>query len=87
VFRKIKPYFNNCSNKVIPYNAKMAAPPAIKYEQHYIATPDRILKRIYSYDISGSISLDMFLQLSADHEAEQKYLQEKVSKPNIKMKT
>ncbi|MGE4484912.1 MAG: DUF4368 domain-containing protein [Oscillospiraceae bacterium] len=41
---------------------------------------DRIFKRIYEDDISGSISHDRFLKLSADYEAEQKDLQEQVAK-------
>ena len=43
-----------------------------------IAELDRIFKRIYEDDISGAISHDRFLKLSAEYEAEQKELTEKV---------
>ena len=47
--------------------------------QRRIVELDRIFKRIYEDDISGSISHDRFLKLSADYEAEQKDLQEQVA--------
>ena len=40
---------------------------------------DRIFKRIYEDDISGAISHERFLKLSAEYETEQKKLQTKVS--------
>ncbi len=43
-----------------------------------IAELDRIFKRIYEDDISGAISHDRFLKLSAEYEAEQQELEEKV---------
>lgn len=43
-----------------------------------IAELDRIFKRIYEDDISGAISHERFLKLSADYEAEQKGLTEQV---------
>lgn len=43
-----------------------------------IAELDRIFKRIYEDDISGAISHERFLKLSAEYEAEQKELIEKV---------
>ena len=43
-----------------------------------IAELDRIFKRIYEDDISGAISHERFLKLSADYEAEQKELMEQV---------
>ena len=43
-----------------------------------IAELDRIFKRIYEDDISGTISHERFLKLSAEYEAEQKELTEKV---------
>lgn len=43
-----------------------------------IAELDRIFKRIYEDDISGIISHERFLKLSAEYEAEQKELTEKV---------
>ncbi len=43
-----------------------------------IAELDRIFKRIYEDDISGAISHDRFLKLSAEYEAEQRELEEKV---------
>ena len=43
-----------------------------------IAELDRIFKRIYEDDISGTISHERFLKLSADYEAEQKELTEQV---------
>ena len=41
-----------------------------------IAELDRIFKRIYEDDISGTISRERFLKLSAEYEAEQKELTE-----------
>ncbi len=46
--------------------------------QKRIAELDRIFKRIYEDDISGAISHDRFLKLSAEYEAEQRELEEKV---------
>ena len=43
-----------------------------------IAGLDRIFKRIYEDDISGTISHERFVKLSADYEAEQKELAEQV---------
>ena len=43
-----------------------------------IAELDRIFKRIYEDDISGTISHERFLKLSADYEAEQRELTEQV---------
>lgn len=43
-----------------------------------IAELDRIFKRIYEGDINGTISHERFLKLSAEYEAEQKELTEKV---------
>lgn len=43
-----------------------------------IAELDRIFKRIYEDDINGTISHERFLKLSAEYEAEQKELTEKV---------
>ena len=43
-----------------------------------IAELDRIFKRIYEDDISGTISHERFLKLSADYEAEQRGLTEQV---------
>ena len=43
-----------------------------------IAELDRIFKRIYEDDISGAINHERFLKLSAEYEAEQKELTEKV---------
>ena len=43
-----------------------------------IAELDRIFKRIYEDDISGRISHERFLKLSADYETEQKELMEQV---------
>ena len=45
---------------------------------HMSAELDRIFKRIYEDDISGAISHDRFLKLSAEYEAEQRELEEKV---------
>ena len=44
-----------------------------------IAELDRIFKRIYEDDISGTISHERFLKLSADYEAEQRELTEQVN--------
>ncbi len=44
-----------------------------------IAELDRIFKRIYEDDINGTISHERFLKLSAEYEAEQKELTEKVN--------
>lgn len=46
--------------------------------QKRIAELDRIFKRIYEDDISGAISHERFLKLSAEYEAEQRELEEKV---------
>ena len=43
-----------------------------------IAELDRIFKRIYEDEISGAISHERFLKLSADYEAEQRELTEQV---------
>ncbi len=43
-----------------------------------IAELDRIFKRIYEDDISGAISYDRFLKLSAEYEAEQRELEENI---------
>lgn len=50
----------------------------ISQAEKRIAELDRIFKRIYEDDISGAISHERFLKLSADYEAEQKELTEKV---------
>ena len=47
--------------------------------QKRIAELDRIFKRIYEDDISGTISHERFLKLSAEYETEQKELTEKVN--------
>ena len=44
-----------------------------------IAELDRIFKRIYEDDINGTISHERFLELSAEYEAEQRELTEKVN--------
>lgn len=44
-----------------------------------IAELDRIFKRIYEDDINGAISHERFLKLSAEYEAEQRELTEKVT--------
>ena len=49
-----------------------------------IAELDRIFKRIYEDDINGTISHERFLKLSAEYEAEQKELTEKVARQNRK---
>ncbi len=46
--------------------------------QKRIVELDRIFKRIYEGDISGVINHDRFLKLSAEYEAEQRELEEKV---------
>lgn len=50
----------------------------ISQAEKRIAELDRIFKRIYEDDISGAISHERFLKLSAEYEAEQKELTEKV---------
>ena len=50
----------------------------ISQAEKRIAERDRIFKRIYEDDISGAISHERFLKLSAEYEAEQKELTEKV---------
>lgn len=50
----------------------------IAHAEKRIAELDRIFKRIYEDDISGAISHERFLKLSAEYEAEQKELTEKV---------
>ena len=50
----------------------------ISQAEKRIAERDRIFKRIYEDDISGVISHERFLKLSAEYEAEQKELTEKV---------
>lgn len=50
----------------------------IAHAEKRIAELDRIFKRIYEDDISGAISHERFLKLSADYEAEQKELMEQV---------
>ncbi len=52
-----------------------------------IAELDRIFKRIYEDDISGTISHDRFLKLSAEYEAEQRELEEKVKSEQQKVDT
>ncbi len=52
-----------------------------------IAELDRIFKRIYEGDISGAISHDRFLKLSAEYEAEQRELKEKVKAGQRKMRS
>ncbi len=47
--------------------------------QKRIAELDKIFKRIYEDDITGAISHERFLKLSAEYEAEQKELQKQVS--------
>ena len=48
----------------------------ISQAEKRIAELDRIFKRIYEDDISGAISHERFLKLSAEYEAEQKELTE-----------
>ena len=50
----------------------------IAHAEKRIAELDRIFKRIYEDDISGAISHERFLKLSADYEAEQEELREQV---------
>ena len=50
----------------------------ISQAEKRIAELDRIFKRIYEDDISGAISHERFLKLSADYEAEQRELTEQV---------
>ena len=52
-----------------------------------IAELDRIFKRIYEDDISGTISHERFLKLSAEYEAEQKELTEFVQKEQAAVDT
>ncbi len=52
--------------------------------QKRIVELDRIFKRIYEDDISGAISHDRFLKLSAEYEAEQQELEKKSSPNNRK---
>lgn len=44
-----------------------------------IAELDRIFKRTYEDDVNGTISHERFLKLSAEYEAEQRELTEKVN--------
>ena len=55
--------------------------------QKRIAELDRIFKRIYEDDISGTISHERFLKLSAEYEAEQRELEEKVKSEQQKVDT
>ena len=50
----------------------------VRQARKRIAEHDRIFKRIYEDDINGPISHERFLKLSAEYEAEQKELTEKV---------
>ena len=50
----------------------------VRQARKRIAELDRIFKRIYEDDINGTISHERFLKLSAEYEAEQKELTEKV---------
>ena len=50
-----------------------------------IAELDRIFKRTYEDDISGTISHERFLKLSADYEAEQKELLSKIAESEVKL--
>ena len=50
----------------------------VRQARKRIAELDRIFKRIYEDDINGTISHERFLNLSAEDEAEQKELTEKV---------
>lgn len=50
----------------------------VRQAKKRIAELDRIFKRIYEDDISGAISHDRFLKLSAEYETEQRELVEKV---------
>ncbi|MDU6855250.1 MAG: recombinase family protein [Clostridiales bacterium] len=52
-----------------------------------IAELDRIFKRIYEDDINGTISHERFLKLSAEYEAEQKELTEKINKEQKEVDT
>ena len=54
---------------------KWACSPAYCFVR--IAELSAIFKRIYEGDISGAISRDRFLKLSAEYEAEQRELEEK----------
>ena len=51
----------------------------VEQAKKQIVELDRIFKRIYEDDISGAISHERFLKLSAEYEAEQKELTEKVN--------
>lgn len=51
----------------------------VEQAQKRIAELDRIFKRIYEDDINGTISHERFLKLSAEYEAEQRELTEKVN--------
>ena len=51
----------------------------VRQARKRIAELDRIFKRIYEDDINGTISHERFLKLSAEYEAEQKELTEKVN--------
>ncbi len=66
-----------------------AAEKAVRQQRREIAQAekritelDRIFKRIYEDDISGTISHERFLKLSAEYEAEQKELLQKVKQGN-----
>ena len=50
----------------------------VEQAKKWIIELDRIFKRIYEDDISGAISHERFLKLSAEYEAEQRELTEKV---------
>lgn len=50
----------------------------ISQAEKRIAELDRIFKRIYEDDISGTISHERFLKLSAEYEVEQREMTEKV---------
>ena len=51
----------------------------VRQARKRIAELDRIFKRIYEDDINGTISHERFLKLSAEYEAEQKELTEKIA--------
>ena len=50
----------------------------ISQAEKRIAELDRIFRRVYKDNISGTISHERFLELSAEYEAEQKELTEKI---------
>ncbi len=50
----------------------------VRQAKKRIVELNRIFKRIYEDDISGVVSHDRFLKLSAEYEAEQRELEEKV---------